>query len=93
MSSFGKDGFLSRGMTCDVLKMSGKTPVKDKLTISVIGANKTSEQDLNNSVDIGSRSHISLGEYIIISLTSSAVDGSKQVIRDFTVGDLMSGIL
>ena len=31
---FGKDGFLSRGMTCDVLKMSRKTPeIKDKLTI------------------------------------------------------------
>ena len=25
MSSFDKDGFLSRRMTCDVLKMSGKT--------------------------------------------------------------------
>ena len=51
MSSFDKDGFLSRGMTCDVLKMSGKTPeVKDKLTICVIGTNKTSKQDFNNSV-------------------------------------------
>ena len=47
MSSFDKDGFLSRGMTCDVLKMSGKTPeIKDKLTICVIGINKTSKQGL-----------------------------------------------
>ena len=36
MSSFNKDGFSSRGMTCDVLKMSGKTPeIKDKLEVSV----------------------------------------------------------
>ena len=41
MSSFAKNGFLSRGMTCDVLKMPGKTPeIKDKLTICVIGTNK-----------------------------------------------------
>ena len=48
MSSFGKDGFLSGGMTCDVLKMCGKIPeIKDKLTIRVIGTNKTSKQDCN----------------------------------------------
>ena len=58
-SSFGKDGFLSRGMTCDVLKMSGKTlEIKDKLTICVIGTNKKTKQDFDNSVGIGSRSHI-----------------------------------
>ena len=43
MSSFDKDGFLSRGMTCDVLKMDRKTSeIKDKVTICVIGTNKTS---------------------------------------------------
>ena len=94
MSSFVKDGFLSGDMTCDVLKMSGKTPeIKDILTICVIGTNKTSQQDFNNSVGIGSRSHVLLGEFIISFLTSSAVASSKQVIHDLTVGDLMSGIL
>ena len=94
MSSFDKDGFLSRDMTCAVLKMSGKTPeIKDKLTICVIGTNKTSKQDFNNSVGFGSRSHVLLGELIIIFLTSSAVPGSKQVIRDLTVGYLIFGIL
>ena len=45
MPSFGIDSFLSRGMTCDVLKMSGKNPeIKDRL------ANKTSKQDFSNSV-------------------------------------------
>ena len=34
-----------------------------------------------------------LGQFIIIFLISSAVAGSKQVIRDFTVGDGMFGIL
>ena len=80
MSSFDKHGFLSRGMTCDVLKMSGKTPeIKDKLTICVIGTNKTSKQDLNNSVGNGSRSHVLLGDFIISFLTSSAVASSKRV--------------
>ena len=88
MSSFHKDGFLSRGMICDVLKMSAKTPeIKDKLTICVIGTNKTSKQDFLNSEGIGSRSHVLLGEFIIIFLTSSAVASSKQVIRDLTVRD------
>ena len=46
MTSFEKDEFLSRGMTCDVLKMFGKTSeINDKLTICVIGTNKTSKQD------------------------------------------------
>ena len=85
--------YLGRGMTCDILKMSGKTPeIKDKLTICVIGTNKAFKQDFNNSVGIGSRSHVLLGEFIITFLTSSAVAGSKQVARDFTVGDWMSGI-
>ena len=31
MSSFDKDCFLSRGIKCDIFKMSGKTPeIKDK---------------------------------------------------------------
>ena len=56
MSSFDKDVFLSRGMTCDVLKMPEKTPeIKDKLTNCLIGTNKTSKQDFNNSVGIRSR--------------------------------------
>ena len=94
MSSFDKDGFLSRGMTCDVLKMPGKTlEIKDELTICVIGTNKTSKQDFNNSVGIGSRAHVLLGEFIISFLTSSAVASSKRVIRDLTVGDSMTGIL
>ena len=42
---------------------------------------------------IGSRSHVLLGEFIIIFLTSSAVAGSKEVLRYLTVGDLMFGIL
>ena len=68
--------------------MSGKTPeIKDKLTICVIGTNKTSKQDFNNSVGIGSRSHVLLGEFIIIFLTSSAVAGSKEVNSDSTVRD------
>ena len=62
MSSFDKEGFLSRGMPCDVLKMAGKTPkIKDKLNFFVIGTNKTSKQDINNSVGIGSRWHVMLG--------------------------------
>ena len=86
MPSFGKDDFLSRGRTCDVLKLSDKTPeIKDKITICVIETNKTSKQDFNNSVGIGSRSHNLLGEFAIIFLTSSAVASSKQVIHDFTV--------
>ena len=45
MSSFGKNGFSSRGMTCDFFKMSGKTlEIEDKLTICVIGTNKTAKQ-------------------------------------------------
>ena len=61
MLSFDKDGFLRGGMPCDVLKMSGKTPeIKDKLSICMIGTNETSRQDLNNSVGIGSRSHVFL---------------------------------
>ena len=79
-------------MTSDVLKMSGKTPeIKDKLTICVIGTNKTSKQDFNNAVGIGSRSHVLLGEFIISFLTSSAVASSKRVIRDLTVGDQIFG--
>ena len=86
MSSFDKDGFLIRGMTCDVLKMSGKTPeIKDKLTICVIITNKTSKQDFNNSVEIRSRSHVLPGKFIINFLTSSAVASSEQVVRDLTV--------
>ena len=55
MSSLGKDGFLNRGMTCDVFKMSVITPeIKNKLTTCVIGTNKTSKQNFNNSVGIGS---------------------------------------
>ena len=43
MSLFDKDDVLSRGMACDVLKMSEKTPeIKDKLIICVIGTSKTS---------------------------------------------------
>ena len=64
-------------MTFHVLKMSGK--IKDKLTICVIGTSKTSKQDFNNSVGIGSRSHVFLGEFIISFLPSSAVASSKQV--------------
>ena len=87
MSYFDKDGFLSRGMIYDVLKMSVKTPeIKDKLTICVIGTNKTSKQDFNNAVGIGSRSYVLLGKFISSFLTSSAVASSKQVIRDLTVG-------
>ena len=72
-------------MTCDVLKMFGKSPeIKDKLTICVIVTNKTSKQDFNISVGIGSRSHVFLGEFIIIFLTSSAVSGSKEVIQGTT---------
>ena len=67
--------------------------IKDKLTNCVIGTKKTSKQDFNNSEGIGSRSHVLLGEFIISFLTSSAVARSKQVIRDLTVGDLMSGVL
>ena len=59
----------------------------------MIGTNKISKQDFNNLVGIGSRSHVLLGEFIIIFLTSSAAAGLKQVIRDLTVGDEMSGIL
>ena len=74
--------------------MYGKTlEIKGKLTICVTGTSKTSKQDLNNSGGIGSRLHVLLGEFIIMSLTSSAVAGSKEIIRDLTVGDLMFGIL
>ena len=69
-----------------------ETPeIEGKLTICVIGTNQTAKQ-LNNPVGIGSRSHVLLGEFIIIFLTSAAVAGSKEIIRDLTVGDLMSGI-
>ena len=42
-------------MTCDVLKKSEKTPeIQDKLTICVIGTDKTSKQDFSNIVGMGS---------------------------------------
>ena len=61
MSSFDEDDILTRDMTCDVLKISRKTPeIEDKLTICVIITNKTS-----NSVGIRLRLHFLLGEFII----------------------------
>jgi hypothetical protein len=71
MSSDERPGFLSSGLRCASLKMSGKVPSdNDKLTKSVIGAASTSTHDLSKHVGMQSRRQVESEDFRMISVTS-----------------------
>ena len=90
--------FLGKGFTRACLKVGGKDPSdNDMLTIMLMGLMSTSKQDLRRLVGIMWRSQEVSEEDMIILLTSSSVDGTKEesrgggVIEDWSVGGIAGG--
>ena len=70
------------------MKSSGNKPEhSDAFIISVIGLSNVTRQDFNSTVGSGSRSQDLFGEDIIIFFTSSALAGSNDRSKEFTLGE------
>ena len=78
--SLSSVGFLRRGVTIACLNLSGKTPSRrEMLLMMVIGVMRTSRYSLMMKVGQGSKPHYLAGDLNMSFLTSSLVNGWKQV--------------